>query len=156
MERKVEVDALDLDAARSGPDSGFFGPAVPIDVPRAWAVAWRSDGKRVAFVRSVRRDNTDADLILADKDGNLLWRTTVSSDGAYVGEPQWTPDGRWIFVPTFPRGGRRIIAVEAGTGRAFDLSQYRWDAYFSLSPSGHELLLSNGRGGYWKATLDFE
>jgi hypothetical protein len=34
-----------------------------------------------------------------------------------------------------------------------DLSREHWDAYFALSPDGQNLLLNNGRGGFWLAPV---
>lgn len=69
--------------------------------------------------------------------------------------PQWTPDGQAIFVQTFPQEGRRIIAVEVPSARVLDLSQARWDAYFTLLPDGRSLLLNNGRGDFWRVEVNF-
>jgi Tol biopolymer transport system component len=69
--------------------------------------------------------------------------------------PQWTPDGQALFVQTFPQDGRRIIAVDVPSARVLDLSQPRWDAYFTLLPDGRSLLLNNGRGDFWRVTINF-
>lgn len=68
--------------------------------------------------------------------------------------PQWTPDDRAIFVQTYPQHGRRIIAYHLPTAQVLDLSQERWDTYFTLAPDGQSLLLNNGRGDYWEAAVN--
>jgi len=50
-------------------------------------------------------------------------------------------------------GTHRNLAVDAANASVLDLSQAQWDAGFSLSPDGSQLLLTNGRGGYWLAPL---
>jgi hypothetical protein len=37
--------------------------------------------------------------------------------------------------------------------QARDLSQPHWDAWFALMPDGKSILLSNGRGGLWRADV---
>lgn len=108
-------------------------------------------------------------LAVIDRDPNNLrpvWLHVLSADGTrqlVVGvaprdvtdPPQWTPDGRAIFVQTYPQDGRRIIAVDVASGQVVDLSQAHWDAYFALMPDGRSLLLNNGRGDYWIVDVIF-
>ncbi len=106
-------------------------------------------------------------LAVIDRDPNNLrpvWLYVLSADGTerlaaeiaprdVTDPPQWTPDGRALFVQTYPQDGRRIIAMEVASGQVVDLSQEHWDAYFALLPAGRSLLLNNGRGDYWIADI---
>ncbi|MDP2744038.1 MAG: hypothetical protein Q8P00_03095 [Dehalococcoidia bacterium] len=120
------------------------------------ALAWSPDGSRLAAVASDFNYNNAAmpTLSVVDSGGRLLRRAVIGPNGL-TGQPQWTPDGRWIFLNTFPQGGRRIFAIEAASGSILDLSQSRWDTFFSLAPDGRRLLLWNGRGGFWTVDLSF-
>lgn len=112
----------------------------------AQQMAWSPDSARLAAVAWGDRD--DVVLTIAQHDGRVEQRVTIAPDGV-VGAPQWTPDGRRLFVQTAPFGGRRIIMVDVATGAVLDLSRPRWDAWFDLAPEGERLLLTNGRGGFW-------
>lgn len=115
-------------------------------------MAWSSSGDRLAVI---------------DRDPNNLrpvWLYVLSADGTeqlaveiaprdVTDPPQWTPDGRAIFVQTYPQDGRRMIAVDVASGQVVDLSQEHWDAYFAMLPDGRSLLLNNGRGDYWIAAI---
>ena len=116
------------------------------------ALEWSPDGKLLAAVAS-HYYRMMPSLLLVDHDGRLMRSVTIGPNG-WTREPQWTSDGRWLFVNTFPEAGRRIVAVEVSSGKVFDLSQPRWDTLFSLAPSGKELLLWNGRGGFWTVPVE--
>jgi hypothetical protein len=116
----------------------------------AQQMAWSADGARLAAAAWEDRD--DVVLTIASRDGPIEHRVSIAPDGA-AGTPQWTPDGRRLFVQIAPFGGRRIIMVDVATGAVLDLSQPRWDAWFDLAPEGERLLLTNGRGGFWVADL---
>lgn len=92
-------------------------------------------------------------LTILERTGAVVADLPVGPNGI-VESAQWTPDGRFVFLPAEPEAGRRILAVEAESARVFDLSQPGWDAAFSLSPDGRELLLTNGRGGFWLAPME--
>jgi hypothetical protein len=66
----------------------------------------------------------------------------------------WLPDGKRLLLQTYPSGGRRLILVDGVAETAVDLSQPRWDALFALHPDGETLLLSNGRGSFWRSQLE--
>lgn len=50
--------------------------------------------------------------------------------------------------------GRRIGAVDAVAGAAYDLTQPRRDAFGSLCADGTTVGLWNGRGGLWAVPLE--
>ncbi len=155
---------LGYPTSQRGPTTQFVSPP-PVPAPPATiaatprtsplaslALAWSPDGKRLAIATGVYPGgDRGPELWLVDRDGRTLRRLPIGPDGA-TGEPTWTPDGRTILLTTFPRG-RRIVAVDANTGRVADLSQPRWDAFAALAPDGERLLLWNGRGTFWLAAL---
>jgi dipeptidyl aminopeptidase/acylaminoacyl peptidase len=121
------------------------------------AIAWSADGARVAFAWGDHNYNstqtTPTRLFIVTRAGAVEHEIKIAPDGFPVGVPQWTPDGKRIFVQTFPFGGRRILTIDAASGKVLDLSQPRWDAWFALAPDGKRLLLTNGRGGFWTSAI---
>jgi len=116
-------------------------------------LAWSPNGARLAIAAGVYPgSDRGPELWLVDRAGRALRRLPIGPDGA-TGAPTWTPDGRTVILTTFPRGGRRIVAVDTATGRVTDLSQPRWDAFAALAPDGERLLLWNGHGTFWLAPL---
>ena len=115
-------------------------------------IAWSPAGDRLAIVASDYGDISLPVLRVFDRSGNSLLETPIGPNG-HARVPQWTPDGRWLFLNTFPEGGRRLVLVRVDDGRVLDLSQPRWDTFAGLSPDGQRLLLWNGRGGFWTTDL---
>jgi Tol biopolymer transport system component len=115
-------------------------------------LAWSPRGDRVAALVS-DYGKAQPTLWLVDRAGNIERRVAFGPDGL-TDTPEWTPDGAWLLVNAFPAGGRRIVAIEAATGRVFDLSQPRWDAFATLSADGQSVLLWNRRGGFWLAPIE--
>lgn len=116
------------------------------------AAAWDRSGARLAAISLDQNNLGPVRLLIISRQGALQRDMPVAPRDA-TDPPQWTPDGKYIFVQTYPMGGRRIIAVQADTGQALDQSREHWDAYFALSPDGRTLLLNNGRGGFWRAPI---
>ncbi len=119
-------------------------------------ITWDAVGERLAAVSLDSNNLGPVRLLVVSRDGELLQDVNIAPRDA-ADPPQWAPGGapggEFIFVQTYPMGGRRIIAVNAGTGEVLDLSREHWDAYFALSPDGQNALLNNGRGGFWLAPL---
>lgn len=124
-------------------------------------LAWSPDGQRLAVARS----STEAfwcnprlcyryqpRLTIVDPSGQALLDVGIGPDG-FVDTPQWMPNGDFLFLPDYPENGRRIVAVDVSSGRIYDLSRPRWDAFFALSPDGTRLLVTNARGGFWLAPV---
>lgn len=128
------------------------GAWTAVNVP-ASDLTWSPDGTRLAVVHWDPGD-PPATLTVVRRDGTVEGTWTVAPNGP-VAAPQWTPDGRWLFVQTFPFNGRRIVVVDTATGPVWDLTPPRWDAWFTLAPDGKHLLLSNGRGGFWMSEVVF-
>lgn len=131
--------------------------SMSVDVP-ANAVAWSPDSLQLAVItdgtygNSIEGDHPVV-LTIVGQDGTIERATPIAPNG-WADMPQWTPDARRIFVQTYPFSGRRILTIEVSTGEVLDLSQPRWDAWFALSADGQQLLLSNGRGGFWIGLLE--
>lgn len=112
-------------------------------------VSWSPDGEQIA---AVEYSGSPRMLWLIDRSGITRRKLAVAPEGA-VSPPSWTSDSRRLFLTTCPLDGRRIITVDAADGLVRDLSQPRWDAWAALMPGENALLLSNGRGGYWRAGI---
>lgn len=93
-------------------------------------------------------------LSLVRRDGAVERQIPLAQNGS-AAPPQWTPDGKRLFVQTFPFHGRRIFTIDVASGEVLDLSQPRWDAWFSLTPDGKRLLLTHGRGGFWTSEVTY-
>jgi Tol biopolymer transport system component len=116
------------------------------------SIAWDQTGARLAAVSLDTNNLGPVALLVVSRDGTLEQNALVAPRDA-TDTPQWTADGQFVFVQTFPMGGRRILTVNAETGQVLDLSREHWDAYFALSPDGKSVLLNNGRGGFWLAPV---
>jgi hypothetical protein len=123
----------------------------PLAAP-ALALRWRADGQQLAVTQGHNRPNQPVLLTLLARDGRLLRELTLAPDG-HADAAQWLAGGRYLVVPVYPWGGRRILLVDGETGAVTDLSRPRWDAFFDLHPDGRTLLLWNGRGGFWLSDL---
>ncbi len=137
--------------------------ALPLDPSSLMRIrlAWSPDGQRLAVARSSAEAfwcdprlcyRYQPRLTILDSSGQALLDVGIGPDG-FVDTPQWMPDGDFLFLPDYPENGRRIVAVEVGSGRIFDLSRPRWDAFFALAPDGTRLLVTNARGGFWLAPV---
>jgi dipeptidyl aminopeptidase/acylaminoacyl peptidase len=115
-------------------------------------MAWSPDGQQLAVIDRDLNNLRAARLVVLSAAGEVQLTAPIAPRDA-SDAPQWTPDGRVIFVQTFPQDGRRIIAVEVASGQALDLSREHWDAYFALAPDGRSVLLNNGRGDFWLADV---
>lgn len=124
---------------------------IAVSDERFVSLAWRGDGQQLAA--AFWDYEGPAALRLIGRDGAIVAEWPIAPDGP-VDPPQWTPGGERLFLQTFPRNGRRMLAVETGRGRVIDLSRPRWDAFFALHPDGKQLLLNNGRGGFWLSQVD--
>lgn len=115
-------------------------------------MAWSADGERLAVIDRDPNNLRPVLLHVLSAGGDVEWSVEVAPRDV-TDPPQWTADGRALFVQTYPQDGRRIIAVDVARRQALDLSQEHWDAYFALLPDGRSLLLNNGRGDYWIAQV---
>ena len=116
-------------------------------------LAWSPDGERLAIATGLYPvGGRGPELWIVDRAGAVIRRLPLGPDGE-TAEPVWTPDGRTIVLTTFPRGGRRIVAIDAVNGSVADLSQPRWDTNAVLAPDGERLLLWNDRGNFWLVPL---
>ncbi|MDQ3928906.1 MAG: hypothetical protein M3328_07135, partial [Chloroflexota bacterium] len=137
----VQLGAHGLDAANN--------PGDPMEIK------WGYDGSKLALVTWEPGEwyqNKNVTLTIFDSKGQRL-RSVKLADYGQARTPHWLPDGEHILVQTTPYGGRRIVLVEASSGKAWDLTRSRWDPWFAPGPEGKYLLLSNGRGGFWQAEI---
>jgi Tol biopolymer transport system component len=130
---------------------------ISLDAPVS-EMAWSPDSAQLAVITAGTYGNSiegdqPVKLILAVKSGEIKRVVSIAPNG-WADAPQWTPDARRVFVQTYPYSGRRILTTDISTGETLDLSQPRWDAWFALSPDGRQLLLNNGRGGFWTVWLE--
>ena len=116
------------------------------------AIAWDRTGAWLAAVSLDQNNLGPVRMLVVSRDGRLQQDVAIAPRDA-TDPPQWTPDSQIVFVQTYPMDGRRIITVNAETGQALDQSREHWDAYFALSPDGKNVLLNNGRGGFWLAPV---
>jgi Tol biopolymer transport system component len=131
------------------------GPAGSVkkgEMNYAAELAWSPDGTRLAVIVRDPNGLRPVDLVIVKSNGAVDLEVEVAPRDV-TDTPQWTPDGQAIFVQTYPQDGRRILAVDVGSGEVIDLSREHWDTYFSLAPDGKSLLLNNGRGGFWSVEV---
>jgi hypothetical protein len=116
------------------------------------SITWDRTGARLAAISLDPNNFGPVRLLIVDRQGELQQDVVVAPRDA-TDPPQWTPDRKIVLVQTYPMGGRRILTMNADTGQVLDQSREHWDAYFALSPDGRNLLLNNGRGGFWLAPV---
>ncbi|MDA8218638.1 MAG: hypothetical protein M0Z94_13580 [Dehalococcoidales bacterium] len=114
-------------------------------------LAWSPDGRLLAVSR-FRADLYRPAVAIVTASGDLVADYPAGPNGE-LGIPQWTPDGAYLFLPALPEHGRRLVVMEAATGRLYDLTQPNWDAEFYLSPTGDRIILTNGRGSFYVAEV---
>lgn len=123
------------------------------------AITWDRTGTRLAAMSLDYNNFGPVQMLIVSREGVVQHQVAVAPSDA-TDPPQWMPappdggtSGQSVFVQTYPMNGRRILTVNADTGDVLDLSREHWDAYFALSPDGQNLLLNNGRGGFWLAPV---
>lgn len=115
-------------------------------------IAWSPAGDRLAVIDRDTNNLRPVVLRILTASGEAVWQADMAPRDA-TDAPLWTPDGRVVLVETFPQDGRRLIAAHLPTQSVWDLSREHWDAYFTLIPGSHRLVMNNGRGDYWTAEV---
>jgi len=109
--------------------------------------AWSPDGRYVALA--------DPQPIIYDSAGGQALRHIPIEQTLTGTQLSWTSDSRYLLAAVFPDRGRRIIVADTVTHGLWDLSRPQWDVGFALLPKRSALLLTNGRGGFWRVPLRF-
>ncbi|NOK61575.1 MAG: hypothetical protein GFH27_549311n18 [Chloroflexi bacterium AL-W] len=119
-------------------------------------LTWSPNGEHLAIAVGAEPQGHTRErapeLRITDRYGETQQQFSLGPDGP-TRAPQWTPDSRLVVVNTFPRGGRRIVAVDRREERVWDLSQPRWDTFVTLAQDGTDVLLWNGHGRFWMVPL---
>jgi dipeptidyl aminopeptidase/acylaminoacyl peptidase len=102
--------------------------------------AWSPDGKRIAFVRHIARGTeilgTDTAVVVINGDGSGPQELTERP--GQVTDPEWSPDGRWIYFSILRRGVPWIARVDARHGGKIEM----------LFPGFRPLPLGNGETAF--------
>ena len=102
------------------------------------------DGKHVAFV--VRDTDMEAnkgrtDIWLAATDGSSVMRLTTSPEAD--SDPQWSPDGRYIYFLSARGGSSQVWRIQPGGGEAEAVTKLPIDVDgYKLFPDGKRLALA--------------
>lgn len=95
---------------------------------------WSPDGTRIVFTRVDLERRADAVFVI-NVDGTGLRRLTPWSLNA-AGDPEWSPDGRWIILVTHPRDGSENVHKVRPDGTALtNLTRQKAGGYHYLSSS---------------------
>jgi hypothetical protein len=152
--RQLARLSLGFQSPQALPADEANAPASNPDAPYPWsfALAWSPDSQHLALATAATDQRGRPELRLLTREGMVTTLVGLGPDGA-VDAPQWLPDSQALLLTAYPLGGRRIVAVDAVSGRAADLTQPHWDAFASPRSDGRALLLWNGRGGFWMAPV---
>jgi hypothetical protein len=136
---------------------------VPPSVERSESVralVWNADGSLLAATWPSAAYQPPAPPVVVAvlaRDGTPVSEVDIlpgATPGGEVGTPQWITGRDWLLLQAATQfSGRRIIAVEAESGAAYDLTHPLWDAWGWAMPDGERVLLYNGRGNFWISDL---
>ncbi|HEY0038879.1 MAG TPA: hypothetical protein VGB66_19440, partial [Longimicrobium sp.] len=112
------------------------------------AGAWAPDNRR--FVLSAQRRGRDVLVVIDTRNANVL-REYAIPDVSEISSPAWSQDGRTIVFSGNRGGITDIWALDAGSGRARQLTNDPYgDLQPAFSPDGRTLAFASERG----TTLD--
>lgn len=131
----------------------------PRVAPENWGageVAWDESGARLALIRSQPGPSFEERghnaLWVMDPDGRVRELYEPSGPAAFVMDPEWSPDGRWITVleqgiisSSIGADGATLLLVEVASGRATSVGPTIGRSWRAWSPSG-ELAFVRGAG----------
>jgi TolB protein len=95
---------------------------------------WSPDGTRLVFTRVDLKREADA-VFVVNVDGSDLSQVTPWRLNA-AGDPEWSPDGKWIVLVTHPRdGSENVHKVRPDGTRLTNLTKQKAGGYHYLSSS---------------------
>ena len=95
---------------------------------------WSPDGTRLVFTRVDLERKADA-VFVVNVDGSGLRQLTPWALNA-AGDPEWSPDGKWIILVTHPRDGSANVArVRPNGSGLINLTKQDAGGYHYLSSS---------------------
>jgi Tol biopolymer transport system component/tRNA A-37 threonylcarbamoyl transferase component Bud32 len=126
-----------------------------------YSPAWSPDGRSIAFLREVSAGKT-AIMLIPQRGGSE--RILAEIDGAVHGLAYgpflcWTPDSRWLVVPTSTTGqrgwGLHLFSRETGEQRPLTNPPIEelGDTAPAVSPDGRTLVFSRISPDYYNVTL---
>jgi Tol biopolymer transport system component/DNA-binding winged helix-turn-helix (wHTH) protein len=124
--------------------------SLPVDLEATWP-RWSPDGRRIAF-------STEPGVQVADiETGRVSMRI---KDLGTEGSPEWSPDGKWLYVPanregkveiwripSDPAAGDEMVQVTKGGGANVRVSRYDGFIYYTKGRSPVELWRVSPAGG---------
>lgn len=118
------------------------------------APAFSPDGRHMALALS--RGDTNLDIFVMDLSNRSLTRMTENS--AADTEPQYSPDGSWIYFTSDRGGGPQVYRIAATGGRAERVTfEGRYNARPRISPDGrHMTMVHQFQGDYRIAVHDLQ
>ena len=103
------------------------------------------DAKKLAFVRRIEAGGPYGELSVVEP-GGIHEARSLTKDGAFVGSPKWSPDGKTIYFASGRGGGINIWKVNARGGTPEQITVGPGDdADLDLSSDGRRLVFSTYR-----------
>jgi Tol biopolymer transport system component len=131
------------------------------DPAMEYSPVWSPDGRLIAFLREVSAGKT-AVMLIPQRGGSE--RILAEIDGAVRGLTygpflSWTPDSKWLVVPTPATGqrgwGLHLLSIETGEQRPLTNPPIEelGDTAPAVSPDGRTLVFSRVSPDYYNVTL---
>jgi len=126
-----------------------------------YSPAWSPDGRLIAFLRQVSAGKT-AIMLMPQRGGSERILAEIGGDVqglAYGPFLCWTPDSKWLVVPTSTTGqrgwGLHLFSKETGEQRLLTNSPSKeiGDTAPAVSPDGRTLVFSRVSPDYYNVTL---
>lgn len=100
-----------------------FGAAAPVPSPDGSLIAFlANDAREMGYDNTklyvVGRDGQGLRCLTADLDRTISNSTVTDMVGPGRGEPQWSPDGRFLYVLSSAFGFTEVLRIDVATGEA--------------------------------------